>query len=66
MKGKKVNTTVTFFRWRVGDVMGKRNVGIIINIKKGRIKKRKNKLKESEKDMHVVVSQPFVTLRRFP
>lgn len=54
MKGKKVNTTVTFFRWRVGDVMGKRNVGIIINIKKGRIKK--TKLKESEKDMHVVVS----------
>lgn len=56
MKVKKVNTTVTFFRWRVGDVMGKRNVGVIIYIKKGRIKKRKNKLKESEKDMHVVVS----------
>lgn len=56
MKVKKVNTTVTFFWWRVGDVMGKRNVGVIIYIKKGRIKKRKNKLKESEKDMHVVVS----------
>lgn len=64
MKVKKATTTVTFFRWRVGDVMGKRNVGIIINIKKGQIKK--TKLKESEKDMHVVVSQPFVTLRRFP